>query len=134
MPALLALHPGLTAAVISISLLMLVGSLALAPRILVRLPRDYFTASSHIPLEGFQHRPALRLLLLTLKNLIGVLLLLAGISMLVLPGQGLLTLFLALLILDFPGKYRLKKWMFQKPHVRKWINQYRIRHDCEPFE
>jgi len=128
------LNPTLTATAVGLSIVMLVGSLALTPWILVRLPRDYFTASHHVPLEGFLDRPLLRGLLLGIKNLTGALLLLAGISMLFLPGQGLLTMFLALVLLDFPGKFRLKRRLFQAPRIRKSFNTYRIRHECEPFE
>jgi hypothetical protein len=134
MPNVFALNPALTAGAVGLSIVMLLGSLALTPWILVRLPRDYFTSAHHVPLQGFQNRPVLRILLLIVKNLTGLILLLAGISMLILPGQGVLTVFLALLVLDFPGKFRLKRRLFQRPHIRTWINNFRIRHQCEPFE
>ena len=53
--------------------------------------------------------------------------------MLVLPGQGLLTIGIGLIVLDFPGKYRLKRRIFRAPRVRQWINRFRVRHHREPF-
>jgi len=129
----LALHPGITAAAVAGSLLLLLGSIALTPWVVTRLPEDYFSRPSHRPLEGFQDRPVLRIFLLILKNLTGGLLLLAGVSMLVLPGQGLLTIAIALLVLDFPGKYRLKQRMIEIPGIRDRINRYRTRHNRPPF-
>ena len=39
----------------------------------------------------------------------GYLLIIGGILMLVLPGQGLLTILLGLIFSDYPGKYKLEK-------------------------
>jgi hypothetical protein len=76
---------------------------------LVRLPRDYFTKEDRRPLESWAEQPALRYALLTSKNLLGVVLLAAGLLMLLVPGQGLLTIVVGLILTDFPGKFRLQR-------------------------
>ncbi len=116
----IAFTPALPFFLAGISILMLIGSLVLTPRILLRLPASYFQHRHHAPLEQFQHRPLLRIILVILKNVAGGLLFLA--------------LFLALLLLDFPGKNALKNRLFRIHQIREWMNHYRIRHHCPPFE
>ena len=54
--------------------------------------------------------------------------------MLVAPGQGLLTLAAALVLLDFPGKYRLERRLVTQKPVWKSINWLRRRAGREPLE
>ena len=42
--------------------------------------------------------------------------------MLVAPGQGLLTMVVGLLLVDFPGKYRLERWLVTRQQVWRSIN------------
>jgi hypothetical protein len=73
------------------------------------------------------HAPALRYVLLALKNVLGVVLLIAGLIMLIAPGQGLLTIMIGLTLIDFPGKYRLESWFVTRPAVWKSVNWLRRR-------
>lgn len=103
------------------SVLMFVGTLIAMPVMIARLPADYFTRR---PVRGWPaRRPALHLMLVIAKNGLGLILLLAGLAMLVLPGQGLLTLLVAVMLLDFPGKRRLQRWLIRPPIFRaaNWI-------------
>jgi hypothetical protein len=72
--------------------------------------------------------------LLILKNLLGIVLLLAGIAMLVLPGQGLITMFVSLTLLNFPGKYRLERWVISQGVVFRSINWIRQRRGYRPMD
>ena len=63
-----------------------------------------------------------------------VVLVLAGLIMLVVPGQGLLTLAVGLVLVDFPGKYRLERWLVTRPPVWRAINWLRKRAGREPLE
>jgi uncharacterized membrane protein SpoIIM required for sporulation len=74
---------------------MLVISAMLIPYLIVRLPADFYAESNHRR-RLFQDRPLLRVVFLAVKNTLGGLLLVAGILMLVLPGQGILTILAAL--------------------------------------
>lgn len=111
---------------------LLIGAL-LAPAMILRIPADYFLPDRRIPLAERSRRPALRLLLLAGKNLLGALLLLAGVAMLFLPGQGLLTLVAGLIIMNYPGKYRFERWLVRRPHVLSAMNWLRRRYGRTPL-
>jgi len=98
-----------------------------------RLPRDYFSKDRR-PLEWADRYPVFRLALLIAKNLAGAVLVVAGIAMLMLPGQGLLTIVVGLVLLNFPGKFRLQRWLVRRPNVWRSINWLRKRAKREPLE
>ena len=111
---------------------MLVISAMVIPYLIVRLPADFYAENNHRR-RLFQDRPIVRSLFLTVKNIIGAFLLVAGILMLVLPGQGILTILAALALLDFPGKRKLEMWILHRPTVMKSINWLRKRAGREPL-
>jgi hypothetical protein len=53
--------------------------------------------------------------------------------MLVLPGQGVLTLCVSLFLLDFPGKRRLERRILGYPPVLHALNRLRTRAGQPPF-
>jgi len=114
------------------SVIAFVGTLIAIPAILIRMPPDYFQNHHHKPWFA-NHHPAVRILGIFVKNIIGIIFLLAGIAMLVLPGQGLLTMLLGILFIDFPGKHRLEKKLIQHPTILKTINALRKKVDKPPF-
>ena len=67
------------------------------------------------------------------KNLLGVAFILAGVAMLVLPGQGLLTILLGLGLTNFPGKYALEQRLVARPSVRWALDQIRQKAGRPPF-
>jgi hypothetical protein len=99
----------------------------------VRLPADYFTKRRRTRPPYSQRHPALRLAVMILKNLLGIVLLAAGLVMLVVPGQGLLTIAVGLMLVDFPGKFRLERWLATRPPVWRSINWFRKRAGREPL-
>ncbi|MGM0435019.1 MAG: PGPGW domain-containing protein [Pseudomonadota bacterium] len=109
------------------SLFMFVATLVAVPVIVIRIPADYFARPERGSRLILQRHPVLGLVVLVLKNLLGLVLLIAGIAMLVLPGQGLLTIVIALTLLNFPGKYRLERWVVSRPPVFRSINWIRRR-------
>jgi UPF0716 family protein affecting phage T7 exclusion len=68
-----------------------------------------------------------------LKNLIGAVLLVGGIAMLVLPGQGLLTMLLGLSLINFPGKFWLERKLIQRRAVHRSVNWIRRKGGSEPM-
>jgi hypothetical protein len=113
--------------VFSLSAAMFLGGLALMPVLLARMRHDYFVRRKP-PEESWGGRhPAARLIVLIIKNSLGILLLLAGVAMLVLPGQGLLTILLALSLLNFPGKRKLELRIVRQRPLLKGINWIRGR-------
>lgn len=119
--------------IFSLSLLMFVGSLIVIPILVSRMRSDYFL-SRDLPEESFLGRhPAARAGVLLAKNLIGLVLLLAGIAMLVLPGQGLITILVGLTLLDFPGKRRLELWIVRRRRVLQAITWIRAKAKRPPL-
>ena len=117
---------------IMFSVIAFVGTLIAIPAILIRLPPDYFKNHHHKPWFA-NHHPVIRTLGLLVKNLAGIIFFLAGIAMLFLPGQGLLTMLLGILFIDFPGKHRLEQKLIQHPQVLKAINAFREKSGKPPF-
>lgn len=111
-----------------------IGTLVLVPWLIARIPPDYFAHDRRLKAPWAGKQPLLRLLLLTGKNLLGALVVIAGMMMLVLPGQGLLTIFLGALLLDFPGKYRLERWVVSRGPVLRTVNRLRRRAGRKPLE
>ena len=80
-------------------------SLAIVSVIMVKIPANYFRTDYSPEFLSGRH-PAIRLLGIVGKNILGVLLVALGIVMSVpgVPGQGLLTILLGVMLLDFPGR------------------------------
>ncbi len=111
---------------ISLSVAVFVGSLALLPVLAALVPEDYFLpAQLRAAQRSQQSRRMMRALLHVLKNLFGLILLAAGFFMLFIPGQGLLTIFLGVLFLNFPGKRALELKLIRHPAIYRGINKLR---------
>ena len=103
-------------------------SLAIVSVIMVKIPANYFRTDYSPEFLSGRH-PAIRLLGLVAKNLLGVLLVALGIVMSIpgVPGQGLLTILLGVMLLDFPGRRSLEARIVSRPGVFKTINKLRHR-------
>ena len=98
------------------------------------IPVDYFDSSKR-ELSPFKtSNPIIWFILFIAKNVMGYLLILGGILMLVLPGQGLLTIFLGLIFSDYPGKYKLEKKFITIKPIYRYINWVRKKSDIEPIK
>ena len=111
---------------------MLLISALLIPVLIARMPADFYSENNHRR-RLFESRPMVRIAFLAVKNVLGGILLVAGIAMLVLPGQGILTILAALALLDFPGKRALELRIIRRPSVLKSINWLRHRAGREPL-
>jgi hypothetical protein len=118
----------------ALSVVMFLAALVLVPWVVIRLPADYFAGPRRDRSRYLWRRPVLRIAWLAGKNLAGVLLVLAGIAMLVLPGQGILTILIGVTLMDFPGKYRVERWIVQWPPVLGAINALRRRAGRGPLQ
>lgn len=67
------------------------------------------------------------------KIILGIVLLLCGLAMLVLPGQGLITILIALSLIPFPGKHKLELYLLSHKSVRSSLNWIRLKAHKEPF-
>jgi hypothetical protein len=101
------------------------------PLVLIRLPSDYFVKRESMP------PPSLtvgRALLLVARNGLGAVLILLGVLMLVLPGQGLITILVGLFVLDFRGKRTWERRVVARPGVLRVVNGLRARARRAPLE
>ena len=110
------------------------ASIGAVTYVLVKLPPTYFQAGHERDLwRG--HHPALRWAGIVLKNLLGVFLVLLGLVMSLpgVPGQGVLTILLGLMLMDFPGKRSLELKIVRRPRVFAAINHLRARFGKPPM-
>jgi len=116
-----------------LSLALFLGSLIAMPIIIARMRPDYFVARKPTEESWGGRHPAYRIGFLVTKNLMGVILVLAGIAMLVLPGQGIITIIVGISLLNFPGKHELELRIFRQRRVLRAVNWIRDRAKRAPL-
>jgi hypothetical protein len=120
---------------IGISLAFAAGSLAVAVVVVIGWSPQHFRVG---PASGFwvHHPPWLRVLGLVGKNLAGVVMFLLGFVMALpgIPGQGVLTMIIAVTLIDFPGKRELERRLVSRPWVLKHLNNVRRRFHRAPLD
>jgi hypothetical protein len=120
-------HPVMVCAALVFSVLAVAGSLIVVPKYLARLPCDYLISEEH-------HRASRSSVPLRVaKNLLGMVLVTLGALMLVLPGQGLITLMVGVMLLDFPGKQKLLQRALGQRTVLGAVNALRHRAGKPPL-
>ena len=130
---------GLTWQKILVGALIFVASffinLGIVSFILVKLPADHFSKNRKTKFWAGP-RPAIHAAKVIGKNIAGVLLVALGIvlSLPGVPGQGLLTVLLGIMLLDFPGRHRLEQKLLSKPSIVNTINRLRKRFDKPPLQ
>ena len=116
----------------ALSPLSLIIIAALAPLVIVRMPENYFTQRHRQKVVKPPH-PVYRYSLLIFKNTLGSLFVVAGFLMVFIPGQGLLTMLIGLILMDFPGKYRIERWLVSNTGVLKPLNWLREKKGKPPL-
>jgi hypothetical protein len=109
--------------------ILLVGSLGAIPIIVAWMPEDYFVRISS---KQLRRRP-FRQILHILKTILGAALVISGLVLLLLPGQGLLTLIIGLSLIDFPGKHALQIRIVSQPRVSESIQWVRRKVHHKPL-
>lgn len=102
--------------------------------VMVKIPENYF--SSHYQQDFMPgSRWFVRWGAVILKNLFGVFLICLGIvlSLPGVPGQGVLTILLGLIMIDIPGKRPLEAKIIKRPAVLSAINDLRRRYNKPPL-
>ena len=97
-----AAHPSVLVGLGVFSIFIFILSLLGVSWFIAQIPEDYFLTTKRSPSGLEKKAPVLRLLLLIGKNFLGVCLIAGGLLMLVLPGQGLITIITGLLLIDYP--------------------------------
>lgn len=117
-----------------LSVIVFFVSLLSLPWLVSLIPEDYFLHQQRRPAPWKDQHPAVRAVLLVGKNLLGLVLLCGGIIMLVVPGQGVLTIIMGLLLLDYPGKYTIERKVALRPRVLRSINWLRNKANHPPLK
>jgi len=122
-PLLEQLQPLLPILTVS-GVIMALASMMAIPWLLVRMPTDYFNT----PSRPLHYRGPLAWCIWVVRNALALVLLAAGVLMLILPGQGILTILMALMVSTFPGKYRMERAIMRRPRVLRAANWIRRRY------
>jgi hypothetical protein len=103
-------------------------NLVIVSVVLVKIPAKYFQ-KDHSRAFLSDRSPTVRVLGAIGKNILGVLLVALGILMSLpgVPGQGILTILLGIMLLDFPGRQKLEYKLVSRPTVFNTINKLRHR-------
>ena len=116
----------------AISFFIFIFSLISIKWLAAQIPTNYF-----IDRDDSEFKKTYRFLWLIsiiIKNLIGYTLIFGGVLMLVLPGQGLFTIFIGLILSSYPGKYRLERKLIAIPGILKTVNWLRKKSNKDPLE
>lgn len=119
---------------VGLFLFSLFVSFAAIVLVMVKIPANYF--SSHYEQDFLPNTHwTMKWGAVILKNLAGVLLIALGLvlSLPGIPGQGLLTILLGLIMLDIPGKRPLEARIIKRPAVQSAINNLRARFNKPPL-
>ena len=115
----------------SISLFVFLFSLLSIKWLVSLIPEDYFINKKDSKIKT--NNILIWYIVLIFKNLIGYSLILGGIMMLVLPGQGLFTIIIGLMMSNYPGKYSIEKKFIAIPTILKSINWLRRKSNKPPI-
>ena len=115
----------------SISLFVFLFSLLSIKWLVSLIPEDYFINKKDSKIKT--SNIFIWYIVLIFKNLIGYSLILGGIMMLVLPGQGLFTIIIGLMMSNYPCKYSIEKKFIAIPTILKSINWLRRKSNKPPI-
>lgn len=116
------------------SIIAFVASIILTPWIVSKIPSDYFSHTKRQKYQWDDQPKIIRLIFVFLKNILGGIFIIGGIAMLFLPGQGIMTIIIGLLMMDFPYKYKVERWIIKQPSVLGSINKLRAKAKQPPLE
>lgn len=110
-----------------VSGVIFIVSLLAMPWLLSKIPVDYFTNDNHCKNKS-------HFFITIIKNLFGFVLLLAGVIMLIMPGQGIISILLGLSLIEFPGKRQLELKLIRNDATFQVINWLREKANKPPLE
>jgi len=126
-------HGGVVTVLVGVSIATAIVSVLALPLVLAGLPADYFATKKRTPTPLGRRHPTLRWTVRVAKSVAGFILILCGLALLVLPGQGLLMVLAGLVLAEFPGKRRLERTLARRDRVLRAMNWVRRKAGCEPF-
>ena len=127
-------HPGILITLGVSSVFIFILGIAGISWFVAQIPDDYFLSTKRQRTKWGQEKPILRLLFLLLKNIVGIFLIFSGLLMIVLPGQGFLTIVTGLLLINYPGKFKLEQKIVAMPSIFKALNWIRKKANKNPLQ
>ncbi|TQV65482.1 MAG: hypothetical protein FNT29_00185 [Halothiobacillaceae bacterium] len=127
-------HPRIVVSVTALSVLSFFATLAALPWLVTRIPPDYFAPPRRKRSRFAKEHPVIRLDILILRNLIGLVVFLMGVVMIATPGPGVITILAGLILMNYPGKYRLERWIIRRPPLLRMVNALRAQRGADPLE
>lgn len=117
------------------SVLLFGVGMGIAVLVAVMLPADFFIRDRSAEIAGRRH-PVLRFALRLLKNVAGLVLVIAGglMALPMVPGPGLLLVILGLSLIDFPPLRRLERRVLGSRLVLTGLNAFRSRWNQPPLQ
>jgi len=110
-----------------LSVLILVFSIAGMGWFIAQIPEDYFIHDKRQARHWNKYSSQARIAIIIFKNIFGGIMLVGGLFLLVLPGQGLLTMIIGLLLIDYPGKFQLEQKIISIPSIFRSLNWFRAK-------
>lgn len=104
----------------------LLVSVVISVVVILMLPVDYFRHPTIPGVLKIQLPAPFGVVVMVVINLLGFCCALIGLVLLFLPGQGLLMILVGLLLVNFPGKYRLERWLIMRPGILPVVNRLRV--------
>jgi archaellum biogenesis protein FlaJ (TadC family) len=113
-----------------LSAITFLASLLILPLIIILMPSNYFVRPERVATKVSPWRFTLHIL----KNLLGAIIVILGILMLFLPGQGILGILVGCSLLDLPGKRHLQLRLLKNRKVQRSVAWIRRKANRVPIE
>lgn len=123
----------LMVATVAFAVASAVVSVVVIAFVVARLPADYFVnPAARLPID---RHPVLKVLFVLIRNLAGWFLIVLGVilSLPGVPGQGVLTILMGVMLVDFPGKQRAERWLLTRRGVLTAVNKLRAQFGKPPL-
>jgi hypothetical protein len=110
-----------------------VVSVVVVGYILARIPADYF--SNPHARRPIDRHPVLKVVVVLTRNVFGYFLVALGLilSLPGVPGQGLLTILMGVMLIDIPGKFAAERWLVTRRPVLAGVNKLRAKFGSPPL-
>ena len=127
-------HYELMSWLVVISILTFVVTLFAVPVLIIHIPDKYFLHKKRIPRNNPKDAIGFRLTCRIFKNILGFFFIVTGVIMLLLPGQGLLSILIGVMLMNFPGKYKVERAIIRQKKVLSAINWLRAKAHRPPLQ
>lgn len=115
--------------VLFLGIVLTILTAVVAMMVILRLPIDYLTRPLAKNKSWSNHLSAKSIA----RNILGLLLVIGGGVMLFTPGQGVLTIMVGVMVMDFPGKASLERKLLLKPSLLTGLDKVRKRFKKPPL-